>query len=443
MKSSFDEETLKKIRHGRKHFLAMAASYSLGVLNDNLFRQSVIFLAVAANMLKLRGYATVIFSLPFIVFAAPAGWLADRCSKRNVVIGAKVLELAAMTCGAVGICTGSWPLILTMLGIMGLQSAVFNPSLNGSIPELYPASYVTRANAIVRVVVTASILVGIAISGVALDMNPVESPDSPTANPFVLEDGSGIPRGNLIVACAVVSISALGVLISFGAPKRRAAAPGKRFPWSGPVNTLRTLYETRRDPLLATAIATSAFFWFIGALQVLILTPLGEKQFGLSKSMTSGLIVAELVGVAAGGLLSSRLAVGKKWFRVLAPAMFVMSACMLAMAAIPYAPKSAHVALLFVTLSVMGVAGGAISIPVDSFVQIRPAPDRKGATIAAANFASFCGIILAGPASIALDRVFGEQFSSGFGVMGVSGLFVGFALFVALSGKGKICSAIS
>jgi len=441
MKSSYDTETLERIRHGRKHFIAMAGAYSLGVLNDSLFRQAVIFLAVAADMLKLRSAAIVIFSLPYIVFAAPAGWLADRFAKRNVVIGAKALELAAMICGAVGICTGNWALILTMLAVMGLQSAVFNPALNGSIPELYPAVYVTRANAILRVVVNSSILLGIALSGVALDLTPRNPTGWVDGDPF--KAAGGIPPGNLAVAFAVVAVSALGVVISLGVPKRPPAAPGKKFPWSGPADTLKALYETRKDPLLAVAVAASTFFWFIGALQVLVLTPLGEKQFGLSKSITSALIVAELAGVAVGGLVSSKLAVGKRWFRVLAPAVFVMGACMFAVAAIPFAPRQTHAPLLFLALSVMGIAGGVLSIPVDSFIQVHPAPDRKGATIAAANFASFCGIILAGPASAGLDLLAGAKFTNGFAVMGGFAFFAGIALLLALSGRDKTCSDVS
>jgi len=417
MTSSYDEATLTQIRRGRKNFLSMATAYSLGVLNDNFFRQSVMLLAVAANLVWLQGYATIIFSAPFILFAAPAGWMADRFSKRNVVIGAKVLELAAMLCGAAGILLTNWTLILVMLGIMGLQSTIFNTSLNGSIPELYPTVYVTRANAYIRIAVTASMLLGLALAGVAIGH-----------------------FGGIAVCFVVIGVSLVGLVISFGAPSRPAAAPHKPFPWTGPLNTLKTLYEIRKDRLLVLSIAASTFFWFLATLQSLVINPMGLNQFKFSATLTSILMVAELVGVAVGGMLASRIATGKKWFHVLAPAMLVMSACMLAVSFIPFAPAQYRLALLLSALLVMGIAGGTLSIPINSFIQIRPAPDRKGAVISSFSFATFCGILLAGPAANLLNHIFDKTYTNSFAVIGIAGFLVSAGLYYALREKGKICS---
>ena len=125
------DDILQQIRRARGKFIAMAVTYSLGVFNDQFFKQAAFLMAIAAGRKEIQGYATIIFSLPYIVFAAYAGWMADRFSKRHVVIGAKVLELAAMICGAIGILSGNWTLILLMVGLMGLQSAIFAPALNG------------------------------------------------------------------------------------------------------------------------------------------------------------------------------------------------------------------------------------------------------------------------------------------------------------------------
>ena len=73
-----------------------------------------------------------------------------------------------MIIGAVGIVTTNWYLIMTMLFIMSTQSTIFSPALNGSIPELYPRSYVIKANSIVKTLVTACNLVGIIGAGLAL-----------------------------------------------------------------------------------------------------------------------------------------------------------------------------------------------------------------------------------------------------------------------------------
>jgi len=413
------EEALKQqIRRARSKFIAMAATYSLGVFNDNFFKQAAMLMAVAVGRDAVQGHATVIFALPYLACAAYAGWLADRFSKRYVVIGAKFLELAAMVCGAIGICTGSWPLILVMVGMMGLQSSLFSPSLNGSIPELYPASYVTTANAYLKVAVTGAILAGIAMAGFALD-----------------QEGDvlgGIPTGRASVAGIVLIVSALGVLGSFGVPQRPAAAPRMKFPWLGPIFTFVELFKIRKDSLLATVVGANCFVWFAGSVQILTINVLGMNQLDLGESRTSGLVVSQLLGLAAGGLLSSKLAKGERWYRVLPPAALAMGALMLAMAAVPWLPASMQSACCLTLLPAMGIAGGIFMIPCEAFIQVRPAAGEKGTVIAASNFAVFCGILLSGPVANLLNVSMTLRPTTSFALVGCLALVVSGVLLLLL-----------
>ena len=168
MDGSSNESLKRRIRRARAKFAAMAATYFAGVLNDNFFKQSVLLIAVAINKSYLQGWATVVFTLPFILFAAPAGFCADRFSKRSIVIASKFLELTAMIFAAFGIYFLSWQMIMVTLFIMALQSTLFGPSLRGTIPELYPPEYVVTANAIIRMISTAAILAGIALAGIIM-----------------------------------------------------------------------------------------------------------------------------------------------------------------------------------------------------------------------------------------------------------------------------------
>lgn len=380
-----DQSSLQQqVRSGRSKFIAMAVSYSLGTFNDNFYREATCLLAVAAGRREFQQYAMIVFALPYLLVAAQAGWLADRFPKRRVVIGSKALEVAAMLCGAAGILTGSWPLMLAMVCLMGLQSCIFSPSLNGSIPELYPAAYVTTANAKLRVATTGAILLGIGLAGPALDV-----PGRPVL---------GISPGRIAVALVVFLAAAGGLAASFGVPSRPAAGRGTAFPWSGPWSTLKALWTMRRDRLLATVILTDALVWFTGSAEVLIINVLGLEQFGLSNSATGSLVFAQLFGFAAGGLVSTRLAVGERWHRVLAPSALGLSAALGAVALVPLLPGPAQVPSAWVLLALAGVMGGIMVIPCESFVQVRPEAHRRGSAIAAANFAVFTGILLSGPA---------------------------------------------
>ncbi len=216
-----------EIKSARSKFIAMAISYCLGVFNDNYFKQAAMLMAVSAGLSHLQGTATILFALPFILFSSWAGWMADRFPKRSVVIWAKALELAAMLIGALGVITANWFCILAMVFLMGLQATIFSPALNGSIPELYPVASIPRANAILKLATTLSILAGIATAGLSLDWSPLRF--------------ANINPGSLMVAVVVVLMATIGFLASFGVHSRPAAAKNKPFPWFGPFSSLQDM----------------------------------------------------------------------------------------------------------------------------------------------------------------------------------------------------------
>lgn len=387
-------------------FAAMAAAYFLGVFNDNYYKQAVLVLAVTAGRTLLQGLVVLVFTLPFLVFAAPAGWVADRFPKRQVVIAAKGVEVAAMALGAAGLATGQWWLIFGMLGLMGTQATFFSPALNGALPELFSADRVLRANGVLRMGVTLAILAGIALAGLTLDLK-----------------GSGLlglEAGRLGIAYGVMAVALVGLVVSFGVPQRPAADPRAPFPWTGPWVTLRDLWAIRRDPLLAVAVAGGVFIWFAGSLQVLLINPMGLQQLGVSKSLTSALIIAQLLGIGVGGLLSARWAQGPGWHRVLAPSAAGMGLVMLAVAAVPQLAPAAQLPAAFGLMALVGIFGGLFLIPVESFIQTRPDPGHRGAVLAAVNFIEFAGILVSGPVSNILNGHWRP--TSSFGLVGVLSL---------------------
>ena len=398
-----------QIRQARGKFAAMAASYFLGTFNDNLYKQGVLLLAVAANRTSFQGLAAAAYTLPFVLFAAPAGWAADRYAKRTVVISAKLLELGAALVGAAGLLAGNLWLMVGMVGLMGIQATFFSPALNGSIPELYPASYVTKANGLLRMLVTGAILVGTACSGVVLDLK---------GRPL-LQAGFG----TAVLAGCVMAVAALGIGVSLGIPFRPAADAGRPFPWTGPVETVRELRAIFADRLLGTVVWSDVFIWSLGALQLLLINPLGLSQFHLSKELTSYLVASQMIGIGLGGLLAARWAKGEAWHRILAPACLVMALFLGAMAMVPFLPVPAQVPALFPLLALVGASGGLVMIPCESFIQVRPAPERKGTVWASANGIVFTGIVAASLVSNLLNACLPPTAS--FGVLAAGAL--GFA----------------
>ena len=405
----------QEIKKARSRFIAMAVTYFLGVFNDNFFKQAVLLLAVAAGMAGLQGRATELFSLPFILFSAWGGWLADRFTKKRVVIGVKFLELVAMLIGAYGILTLNWTCVLTMVFLMGLQSTLFGPALNGSIPELYPPEYVTTANSILKLVTTVAILLGMALAGFALDLNLV---------------ATTIPFGRLVVAGSVVLIALLGVLASFGVYSRPATGGKIPFPWTGPLRSIRDLVDLRKDRLLLLAVSGDCFFYFISLLAVLVINTLGLQQLGLTKSATSLLSVSLMVGVCVGAFAASKLTSDKRWTHVLAPGALGMGICMAASGLLVQMLASVPFWLLLTLLAGAGSFGGLFLIPVTSFIQIRPAADSKGKIIAASNFLAFSGMWCSGRIFTVMDGYLLPSVS--LIVLGVLAACVGIFLFILL-----------
>jgi len=379
MDDSLSKSPRSQIEGTRSKFAAMAGVYFFGSLNDNFYRQAAMLLVVGAGLSYLQSWILFLFTLPFIIFASLAGFLADRFSKRSVIISARLSVIIIFIIGAAGLYFSSWPAIMCAVFIFGLQATILSPALNGSIPELYPPEHVVTANGIFCVVNNAAIMLGIAGAGFVLDVKGTFS---------------DVPLGQCVVAGLCVLIAVITFFVSIFVPEFPAASPASRLTWRVTIESVVTLLQTRRDSLLANSIFAKAFFWFAGSLQILIINSLGVSQLGLTKAMTSTMIVVEIVGIGVGSLLSPVLAKGPKWYRVIVPSSLLMAGALLAVWAVPFLPAFIQKVSLAGALMILGIAAGIFSIPVTSFVQIRPAPELKGRMIAASNLADFVGILL-------------------------------------------------
>ncbi len=385
-------ESTLQIKPARAKFIAMATAYCLGVFNDNFFKQAAMLMAVSAGLSNLQGTATVLFALPFILFSSPAGWLADRYPKRKVVIWSKGLEVAAMLIGAAGILTGNWYCILSMVFLMGLQSTFFSPALNGSIPELYPVDYVPKANAVLKLVTTLSILLGIALAGISLDQR--------------ITRFGNLQPGAVLVALIVILVAGVGFAASFGVHNRPAAAKGKPFPWLGPLSSLKDLVSICSDRQILLAVFSDNFFYFLATIVVLTINTIGIKQLGFSQTVTSLLSMSLMLGVCIGSFFAARMVSMERWSHLLAGSAAGMAAGLFLAGATVLLPAPMRLPWIGAALTGTGIFGGLFLIPVASFLQVHPAPSDKGLVLATVNFSGFIGIMLAGTIFTGLNALF-------------------------------------
>lgn len=375
----------------------MSGCYAMGNFTDNFFKQAAIFLAAAMSLADpsghgkaLQGIATVLFALPFIIFSAYAGWMADRIQKKNIVVGAKLMELGALALGAFALWTQWWPGILAVIFIMAVQSTIFIPALNGAIPEYFPSESVPRVNSIIRTISTAAILAGMALAGPLLDARP-------GAVLPALGSLGGAEYGRLFAGIFAVSISVLGLFAAFLIKKPGKITPERRpFPWLGPVESFRHVMEYRKDRPLFTVMSGDAFFYGLAPIVVISIANL-SKQFGYSDSLCSFLSACLMIGVAAGALLAGR-STPESWRRLMVPALTAMGVCLALASLSPLMDGTLRIVWFAGTLLAAGMWGGIYLIPITSYMQVRPKAGEKGKVLAASNFYSFMSMAIFGAA---------------------------------------------
>src|SRR6478736_2355229 len=156
-----------------RSFWGMTATQFFGAFNDNLFKQLMLLLAIpvgaaAARKADEQGLATMIFSLPFVLFSGFAGYLSDRYSKRTMIVVCKVAEIGIMLLGMAGfLAYGAigYRGLLVVLFLMGTHSAFFGPGKYGILPELFRESDLPRANGVILMTTFLAIIFGTASAG--------------------------------------------------------------------------------------------------------------------------------------------------------------------------------------------------------------------------------------------------------------------------------------
>ena len=154
-------------------FWGLVATQFFGAFNDNVFKQLMLLLAVQVNSsLDQQGLATVIFSLPFILFSGFAGYLSDRFSKPWIITLCKIAEIGIMALGMLAFLRYSqtgYNGLLVVLFLMGTHSAFFGPGKYGILPELFREEDLPRANGLILMTTFLAIIFGTALAGVLGD----------------------------------------------------------------------------------------------------------------------------------------------------------------------------------------------------------------------------------------------------------------------------------
>lgn len=387
-------------------FLALLATQFLGAVNDNILRWYVIGIAKdyipegddgAIAFVLSAGLAC--FVVPYLLFAAPAGYLADRFSKRKVIVGCKLAEvlIMALAIGAVylGAQIDNFYVLFVVVFLMGSQSALFGPAKLGSVPELVDPTKISAANGILGLTTVIATVVG-------------------AGGGNYLGDVTG-ERGIPILwlsALVLIGVAALGVVTSLGIRRLQAANPTIRFPYDAVSQTIRDLRTLAADRAMLRVALGIAFFWSLGSLCNVNIDRFGE-DVGLEQRQLFPLLMALVVGVGLGSVLAGIWSGGKVELGIipLGAAGIAFSAVMLfTVHGELRTPEGDWTQMHYwacLWLFTLGISAGLFDVPLAAYMQHRSPVEKRGAILAASNFLTFGGMLL-----IAVIFAFLKEFSA-------------------------------
>jgi len=387
---------IKLLTRQRSSFTYLNATQFLGALNDNLYKLLIAYFCIdvlgAEHSTRILATVGAIFVIPFLLFSSTSGMLADRYSKRNIIVICKALETVIMALGTVALAMhGVWGVYI-ILFLMASQSALFGPSKYGIIPELVKMENISKANGMITMMTFLAIIIGTFLASFVTD----------------------ITDRNFIITGAVCTLVAIaGLLTSIAIEKTPAAGSTRKIhPWFI-LEIYRTTRAISRRPTLLVAAIGSAYFLFAGAFLQLNMIPFAIESLNLTDVQGGYLFLMAAIGIGSGSALAGKIS-GKTVELGLVPiggigmaiGCFLLDGC------------SDHLWLIVPLIVIVGAFGGVYLIPLDAYIQLASPKKIRGQVLATTNFFAFVGVLAASAVLFLLSEVLELEADKGFTFLG-------------------------
>lgn len=273
----------------------MFATQFLGAFNDNLYKSAMVILVTYAvfndptKEATFNAVAGGLFILPFFLFSALAGQLADSMDKARIVRVVKTAEILIMIGGAAGLVLHNIPLMLAALFAMGVHSSFFGPIKYAILPQHLKTDEVLGGTGLVEAGTYGAILLGTIAGGLL-----------------------GRDHGE-IAAAGVLIVAAIGRVVGGYVPPAppEADAPPLKMDWHIIRASIRLVNATLHIPRLFLAIVAISFFWAMGAILAAQFPPLVKNVLHADEQVATLFLAIFSIGVAVGSVLINRLLAGR------------------------------------------------------------------------------------------------------------------------------------
>jgi 1-acyl-sn-glycerol-3-phosphate acyltransferase len=355
----------------------------LGAFNDNVFKTALLtvltyealsWTTIDAGL--LNNLIPGLFILPFVLFSATAGQLADKFEKSRLARYVKLLEIAIMLVAGAGWMTHNLWLLITAVAGMGLHSTLFGPVKYAYLPQQLKPEELVGGNGIVEMGTFVGILLGEILGALLV---------------------SHKPWGIELVAGGTIMVAVIGWLASRAIPLTPAAEPALRINWNPVTETIRNIRFSGQNRPVFLAILGNSWFWFYGAILLAQFPVYARDYLHGDHSVFVLLLTVFSLGIGAGSLLCERLSghkveIGLVPFGSIGLSIFGFD---LFLASVAYT-NTAHVdwfgfvaqhgsvRILF-DLIMIGIFGGFYIVPLFALIQTRSDRKHLSRTIAGMN----------------------------------------------------------
>ncbi len=372
----------------------------LGAMNDNLFKQALVILLAyqtasftSMSSDTLQNLAQALFVVPFFLFSATAGQLADKYEKSRLITVTVSIELACMALGTVGLLTQNLSLLLVSLFLGGVQSTLFGPVKYAILPQHLREEELVGGNGLVEMGTSVAILAGMMVGGW-----------------MVTQPGWGVAG----VGVLTMAVSAIGIALSRAIPDAPPADPGLRVNWNPFTETWRNLQFARQNRTVFLSILGISWFWFYGSMLVTQFPNLSKNILMGSEHVVTLLLIVFSIGIGVGSLLCERLSGHKVEIGLVPFGSIGLTLFGLDLGWSASAPASGGVVeigeflrnpghwRLLADLAGIGLFGGFYIVPLYAFIQTRSEVSHRSRIIAANNILNAVFMVVAAGLAIGL-----------------------------------------
>ena len=408
-----------------RRFLPFFLTQALGAFNDNVFKNSLMLLLTftAAQALPWSTDVTMnlaagLFILPFLLFSATAGTLADSMCKSRLIRVLKLTEIILMAAAAVAFFFQQYLVLLGLLFLMGSQSAFFGPVKYAILPQLLDDKELLAGNAWVEMGTFIAILLGTIVGGLVV----------------------GVAHASLWIGAMVIVFAVLGYLSSRAIPAVGKIDNAERFRFAPLKQTLQTIKISYANRTLYLAIMAISWFWFLGASYLTQFPNFTKTVLAGDNTVVTALLVAFSVGVGLGSMLCERLSgnrvelgivpLGSLGLTVFGCSLYFstpqfISGELLNLSAFL---QSGYGWWVLFNLTLIGVSGGLFIVPLYALLQKRAEPGQRARMIAANNIFNALFMVASAVAAVVFLAVLGLTIPEYFLILAVMNAVV--ALYV-------------